>query len=85
MSFTINLTPEEESKLLERAALHGQDLIAYVHRLIERDIQDVDEALAPFRRQVEESGISDDELTAFFEEVREEVWQDKHGVSSRTS
>ena len=44
-------------------------------RLIARDIQGVDEALAPFRRQVEESGLSDADLGAFFEEVREEVWQ----------
>jgi hypothetical protein len=79
MSITINLTPDEERKLLERAARNGQDVTAYVHRLIERDIRGVDEALAPFRRQVAESGISDDELGAFFEEVRDEVWQEKHG------
>jgi hypothetical protein len=55
--------------------------------IIERDIQRpaVDHALAPFRRQLEESGISDDELGAFFEEVREEVWQEKHGGPSKTS
>jgi hypothetical protein len=57
----------------------------YVHRLIERDLRDVDEALAPFRRQVEKSSISDDELGAFFEEVREEIWQEKHGRPSKTS
>ena len=43
--------------------------------MIDRDIQGptLDEVLAPFRRQVEESGMSDDELGAFFEEVREEI------------
>jgi hypothetical protein len=85
MSITINLTPDEERKLLERAARNGQDVTAYVHRLIERDINDVDEALAPFRRQVAESGISDDELGSFFEEVREEVWEEKHGGPSKAS
>jgi hypothetical protein len=37
------------------------------------------EALAPFRREVDQSGISDQELRVFFEEVREEIWQAKHG------
>jgi hypothetical protein len=45
----------------------------------------VEQALAPFRRQVEESGLTDDELGDFFEEVREEVWQDKHGRPSQPS
>ena len=83
MSIIINLTPDEARKLLERAARNGQDVTAYVHRLIERDIKDVDEALAPFRHQVAESGISDDKLGSFFEEVREEVWQEKHGRPSK--
>lgn len=42
-----------------------------------------DEALGPFRRQVAESGISDDELLALFEEMREEAYQQKHGHSSK--
>lgn len=85
MNLTINLSPDEEKKLVERAARNGQDLTAYVHRLIERDIQIVDEALAPFRRQVQESGISEDGLDVFFEEVREEVWQEKHVGPSKVS
>jgi hypothetical protein len=85
MTLTINLTPEEERKLLQRATRNGQDVTAYVHRLIKRDIGEAAEALAPFRRQVEESRISDDELQAFFEEVREEVWQEKHGRPSNAS
>ena len=59
-----------------------------MHLLIERDIQEpsaVDQALAPFRREVEASGLTDDELRDFFDEVREEVWQEKHGGPSKTS
>jgi hypothetical protein len=88
MTITIRLTDEEERQLAERAARNGRDLPEYVRLLIERDIQKplaVDEALTPFRRQVEESGMSDDELGDFFEEVREEVWQEKHGRPSKTS
>jgi hypothetical protein len=85
MTITINLTPDEEKKLLARAARIGQDVTAYIHRLIERDIKDVDEALAPFRSQVAESGITDEELGSFFEEVRDEIWQEKHGKPSNAS
>ena len=68
--------------LRERAAQSGQDPADYVHGLITRDLTafrptDVDAALAPFRRQVEESGLTDAQLEEFFEEVREEVWQEK--------
>jgi hypothetical protein len=31
MSIIITLTPDEERKLLERAARNGQDVTAYVH------------------------------------------------------
>ena len=88
MTITIRLSEEEQRRLAERAARNGRDLAGYVHLLIERDIQEpaaVDQALAPLRRQVEESGLTDDELGDFFEEVREEVWQDKHGRPSQPS
>lgn len=85
MTITLHLGPDEEKKLAERAARSGQGLTDYVHRLIARDIQDVDTALAPFRRQVEESGMSDEDLESFFEEVRDEVWREKQGQPSRES
>jgi predicted transcriptional regulator len=82
MTITIRLSDDVQQRLAERAARSGRDVADYVHLLIERDIQElaaVDQALAPFRRQVEESGMTDDQLADFFEEVREEVWQEKHG------
>jgi hypothetical protein len=88
MIITIRLSDEEQRRLAERAARNGRDVADYVHLLIERDIQEpaaVDQALAPFRGQVEASGMTDDALADFFEEVREEVWQEKHGRQSKTS
>jgi hypothetical protein len=85
MTITLDLGPDEERKLAERAARSGQGVTAYVHHLIARDLQGVDEALAPFRRQVEEGGMSDEELESFFEDVRDEVWQEKHGRSGQAS
>jgi hypothetical protein len=79
MSITVFLSAEQERRLIERAARSGKPPEEYVRLLIDRDLHGptVDEVLAPFRRQVEESGMSDDELGAFFEEVREEVWREK--------
>ena len=62
MSITISLSPEEEKRLRERAARAGQDVAAYVRQLIHREIHGVSEALAPFRHEVDKSGISDEEL-----------------------
>jgi hypothetical protein len=86
MTITITLTPEEEHRLAERAARLGQDVTIYVHHLIEQDIHSsrtANEALEPFRREVEQSGMNDEELGAFFEELRDEVWNDKQTRSSR--
>ena len=88
MTITIRLSDEEQRRLAERAARNGRNVAEYLHLLIERDTQEpsaVDQALAPFRREVEASGMNDDELGDFFEEVREEVWQEKHGGPSKTS
>jgi hypothetical protein len=88
MTITIRLSDDEQRQLAERAARNGREMADYVHMLIKRDIDGpsaVDEALAPFRRQVEESGMTDDELGDFFEGVREEVWHEKHGRPGETS
>jgi hypothetical protein len=88
MTITIRLTDDEQRQLAERAARNGRDVAEYVHLLIERDIRGpsaADQALAPFRRQVEESGMTDDELGEFFAEVRDEVWREKHGRPGEAS
>ena len=79
MTITITLTPEDEHRLAARAAQAGEDLTIYIQHLIESDIRNgrvADQALEPFRREVKESGISDEELDSFFEAVRDEVWND---------
>ncbi len=85
MTITIDLTHDEEIRLRERASDRGRDLKEYVHDLISRDIRalpqgNLDEALAPFRHQVEATAMTDDQLAEFFEEVREEVWREKQGT-----
>jgi hypothetical protein len=66
-------------RLDERVRERGGNRSGYIRELVEREIRKptLSEILAPFRQQVKESGISDEELMALFEEAREEVWQEK--------
>lgn len=52
----------------------------YVERLIATDLlaaKSFDEILAPIRKTSQESGGSEDDLDALFEEAREEVYQER--------
>src|SRR5712691_7590441 len=76
MTITLTMPPETQRKLVERAARAGQNVESLACELIERSLNDeptLDEILAPFRRQVAASGLSESELTALFEESRDEV------------
>ena len=87
MTIMISLNPEQERRLAERAARAGQEIAAYVHQLIDHDIQaeGLDALLAPVRRNFEQSGMTDEDLAALVEDVREDIWQEKHGRPSKTS
>jgi plasmid stability protein len=76
MSIVVSLTAETEQKLRDRAARSGRAPEALASELIERSLRaeaTLDDVLAPFRAQVAQSGISDEELTRLFEEARNEV------------
>jgi hypothetical protein len=99
MSITIQLPPEIEEKLRRRAAESGQTVDGYVRQIVEREVLGTngdrpaaapprlpsDDALAPFRKEVADSGMTDDELLKLFEEAREEVYQEKHGGPGKAS
>ncbi|NOT62303.1 MAG: hypothetical protein HOP19_19010 [Acidobacteria bacterium] len=65
---------ETLTALGEKARELGKSSEEYVRKLIEDDLaiggMDSDVMLAPFRRQVEGSGITDDELDELFMEAR---------------
>jgi hypothetical protein len=71
----IPLSPATEETLRERAKSSGSDVSGYAARLIQEALStpSVDELLAPFRKQVEESGITDEELDRLGEELRREA------------
>ena len=78
MTVSISLSPEAEARLRERAAASGQPLDVYASRVLEAAVTapTIEELLAPARRQIDESGMSDAQLDAFLEEQRDEVWQE---------
>ncbi len=84
MTITISLPPEIEESVKSQANKEGKPLADYVESLVEegsrrRDRIDLlaersfDEILAPFRRNVEESGMTDEALDALFTEARKEA------------
>ena len=79
MTINISLTPEAETRLRQRAAILGKDLGTVASDLLEQAITrpSVDELLAPARKQVAESGMSDQQLDGFFRERLTEVRDDK--------
>lgn len=83
----IPLPPDTEQTLRERANANGEDVASYVARLIQQALAapSVDELLAPFRKQVEESGIADDDLNRLGEELRQEVRQEKQARKARSA
>lgn len=88
MTITINLPPETEEKIRTQAQQDGVKVDDYVKTLIaeaaerrerierasEKSFQEI---LAPVHKEFEESGMSEEELTTFLEELREEVWQER--------
>ena len=80
MTLTIELKPETEAKLKNRAVALGYEVDDYIEKLIEEDserIRSIDEIFAPLHKEVEESGISDEELDELFTQARREYFAEK--------
>ena len=79
MSISIPLSPEAEARLRERAEAAGEDITSFAARVFHDALTapSVDELLVPFRKQVEDSGMTDDQLDNFYEGLRDKVW-DEH-------
>jgi predicted DNA-binding protein len=84
MTITISLPPEVEESVKSQANKEGKAIEEYVESLVEegsrrRDRIDMlaeksfDEILEPFRRNVEDSGMSDEALDALFTEARKQA------------
>lgn len=80
MSLTITLKPETEAKLKNLSSARGYDVDDFIEKLIEDEsnkLRTIDEIFAPFRKNIEESGISEEELDELFLKARKEVYAEK--------
>jgi hypothetical protein len=92
MTITLNFPSETERELHERAAANGQTEERFIRDLVEREVvatggnhtapvprhaKPLEEILEPVRREFEASGMTEEELTRFLTEVRDEVRQEK--------
>lgn len=75
MMLNVTLPPELEAKLRARATEQGQSPDSYASKVLAEAIAapTIDELLAPVRKQVAESGITEEELTALGRELIEKV------------
>lgn len=81
MTITIDLPPDVEESVKTQAAKDGLPVEAYVTSLVQEGTKRRDridllaeksfgEILAPFRRNVEDSGMGDEEMGSLFTEAR---------------
>ncbi len=87
----VGIPKEVMARLTARARACGRGVSEYLRGLIEQDLAagprrpspTLDEILAPVHEDFERSGMTEDELYDFLEELREQVWQEKHGAATR--
>ena len=77
---SIILKPETEALLINRAATKGYNIDDYIKKLVEEDnrkTRTLDEIFAPFRREIEAQGVSEEELDEIFLQARKDVYAEK--------
>ncbi len=84
MTLSLTLPPDVEAKLRQRAADLQQSPDDYAAQILSQAVnaRTVDEILAPFRKQVAESGMSDEELDAFYREQLTAVRRERKAKSA---
>lgn len=76
MTIHVNISPDAEARLRERAAAVGQDLESYAAGVLERSAMpplSIEEISGPVGEAFGKSGMSEDELTTILEQAKHEV------------
>ncbi len=83
----LRLTQQAKDKLTEQAAQSGRPLDEVASELLEQAVArpSVDELLAPFRKQVAESGMSDEELDDFFRAQLDAVRRENRAKQAKSA
>ncbi len=81
MVLNISISSEAEVKLRDQARVAGQEVAEFAARLVEQAVNhpSLDALLASFRKEVHDSGMSDGELEQFYDDLRDDVWQERKG------
>jgi pyruvate-formate lyase len=84
LAVKLRLSLQTSEKLIQRAAQSGRDVSSLAADLIEEAISrpTVDEVLAPFRKQVAESGLTDTELDDLHRDLLTKVRHEKQAKAS---
>ena len=88
MSITIELESNVEIRVKNQASNVGEKVEVYLKTLIDDETAKRErignlsdkffaEILAPIHKEFEEGGMSEEELTEFLGQMREEVWQEQ--------
>ena len=77
MTITIDVSPETLRRLQISATIKGKNVKSVVEQIVERSVPTLDEAAAPFREAIAETGMSEAEVDDFFDEVLREVRTEK--------
>jgi hypothetical protein len=84
MTITIELRPEEERVLRERATQSGRDVSEYVHLVLKEHIEgsrSLAEILAPVWEGFRQGGMTEDQAAEFLEEELHEARRERQGHS----
>ncbi len=73
MTLLIDISTETEKRLRKRAERSGRDLDDVVRTILDESVMTLAEAAAPLHSAFDESGMTQDELDVFSDEVIREV------------
>jgi hypothetical protein len=73
MVVTVEISSNAENRLRRLAEKKGKSFESFAGSLLERSGVSLDEAAKPLREGFKESGMSEDEIDSFLDEVLEEV------------
>jgi len=88
MNVSLELTTETAETIAHAASRVGQDIPSFLQNYLNQTFygeavprRSLDELLAPFRAQIEESGLTDPQLDALFTQARDGALANRPGNS----
>jgi hypothetical protein len=83
MNISLELTKETADKVTRAAADAGKDVPSFLEDFVKRSFTGEDskrtvaEILAPFRAEIEQSGVTDEQLNEVFTEARDHAFSNR--------